>query len=100
MNRAEKRAYAKKIKNHKEASICPKCGTRALFYTTARGENDTVIKCEVCQEIVLEGPDVTRMTPPGIYIPLPLDIFEMTLKTPPEEERKEKVIEGEFKEVD
>jgi hypothetical protein len=26
------------------------------------------------------------MVPPGIYLPLPLDIFEIALKNPPKEE--------------
>lgn len=99
LNRDQRRKYAKKIAKRKEASICPKCGYKAIFYSTARGENDTVVKCEICDEIVFEGPDVTRVVPPGIEIPLPLEIFEVALKAPPEEEKKEdEIIEGEFTE--
>ncbi len=92
MNREERRRYQKKIAKRKEASICPKCGYKSLFVSTARGENDTIIKCEICGEIVFEGPDVTRIVPPGIYLPLPLNIFETALKAPPEEK-------GTFEEV-
>lgn len=37
------------------------------------------------------------MVPPGIYLPLPLDIFEIALKAPPEEE--DRVQEAEYVEV-
>jgi len=97
LNRTQYRAYLRKNKKNKNLSICPKCNHKSLFYSTARGENDTVIKCDVCKDIVFEGPDVTRMVPPGIYLPLPLDIFEIALKTPPEEENK--VQDAEYVEV-
>ena len=71
LNRTQYRAYLRKNKKNKNLSICPKCNHKSLFYSTARGENDTVIKCDVCKDIVFEGPDVTRMVPPGIYLPLP-----------------------------
>ncbi len=96
LNREERRKYLQRNKKNKNLSKCPKCGFKSLFYSTARGENDTVIKCDICGDIVFEGSDVTRMVPPGIYLPLPLDIFEIALKNPPEEN---KVQEGEFIEV-
>lgn len=95
LNREDRRKYQKKIAHRKEASKCPQCGYKSLFYTTARSENDTVVKCEICGEIVLDGPDVTRIVPPGIYLPLPLDIFEIAMKSPPVEDD---IIEGEFTE--
>ena len=49
------------------------------------------------RNIVFEGSDVTRMVPPGIYLPLPLDIFEIALKNPPKEE--DKIQEAKFTEV-
>ena len=88
LNRAQYRAYLQKNKKNKSLSVCPKCNHKSLFYSTARGENDTVIKCDVCGDIIFEGPDITRMVPPGIYLPLPLDIFEMVLKEPKKEEEK------------
>ena len=86
LNREERRKYLQRNKKNKNLSKCPKCGFKSLFYSTARSENDTVIKCDVCGDIVFEGPDVTRMVPPGIYLPLPLDIFEMVLKAPKDNE--------------
>lgn len=85
LNREERRKYLQRNKKNRNLSKCPKCGFKSLFYSTARGENDTVIKCDICGDIVFEGPDVTRMVPPGIYLPLPLDIFEIALKSSPEE---------------
>ena len=96
LNREERRKYLQRNKKNKNLSKCPKCGFKSLFYSTTRGENDTVIKCDICGDIVFEGPDVTRMVPPGIYLPLPLDIFEIALKTPSGED---KIQEGEFVEV-
>ena len=98
LNRDERRAYWRRNKKNKNLSKCPKCGFSALFYSTARGENDTVIKCDICQNIVFEGPDVTRLVPPGIYLPLPLDIFEIALKNPPKEENNN-IQEAEYVEV-
>jgi len=79
MNREQRRKYAKQIKNDRTASICPKCGNKARFYTTARGEKDTVLKCEVCNAIVREGEELTKMMPPGLYLPLPLEKLDKAL---------------------
>lgn len=84
LNREERREYLRRNKKNKNLSKCPKCGFKSLFYSAARGETDTVIKCDICQNIVFEGDNVTRMVPPGIYLPLPLDIFEMALNAPEE----------------
>jgi len=97
LNRNERREYWRHNKKNKNLSKCPKCGFSALFYSTARGKNDTVIKCDICGDIIFEGPDVTRMVPPGIYLPLPLDIFEIALKNPPEEETN--IQEAEYTEI-
>lgn len=98
LNREERRKYLQRNKKNKNLSKCPKCGFKSLFYSTSRGENDTVIKCDICQNIVFEGPDVTRMVPPGIYLPLPLDIFEIALKNPPKEENNN-IQEAEYTEI-
>lgn len=79
MNRKQRRKYAKQIKNDKMASICPECGNKARFFTTARGEKDTVLKCECCGAIVREGEELTKLMPPGIYLPLPLDALDRAL---------------------
>lgn len=84
LNRAQRRAYAKKIKNNSVASICPKCGNKALFYTTQvsypKMDNGVDInfevKCQVCDQTVLEGEDVKRVVPPGITLPVPLEQFK------------------------
>lgn len=93
MNREQRRKYATKIKNNKAASRCPLCGNRSLFYsapqlkpykgvkeTFVAEDFDVVIKCEVCDGVVLSNPNVTKLIKPGIYLPFPLDIFEMALK--------------------
>ena len=97
LNREERRKYLQRNKKNKNLSKCPKCGFKSLFYSTSRGENDTVIKCDICGDIVFEGPDITRMVPPGIYLPLPLDIFEIALKSSPPEESEYQ--EAEFTEI-
>ena len=104
MNREERRKYISKIKNDKRASICPVCGNKSLFYSAPQlkpyegtkekfiaEDFETVIKCEVCNNIVLQRPAIAKLIPPGIYLPLPLDIFQMALKY--EEEHPEEAAE-------
>ena len=79
MNREQRRKYAKQIKNDRTASICPECGQKSRFFTTARGEKDTVLKCEVCNAIIREGEELTKLLPPGIYLPLPLEALDRAL---------------------
>lgn len=79
MNREQRRKYAKKIKNDKIASICPACEHKARFFTTARGEKDTVLKCEVCGSIIRDGEELTKLMPPGLYLPVPLAILDRML---------------------
>ena len=96
MNREQRRKYAKQIKNDRIASICPECGQKSRFYTTARGEKDTVLKCEVCGEIVREGEELTKLIPPGIYCPIPLDALDKALlaeASKVEEEKKNESID-------
>ena len=99
-NRTQRREYERQIKKDKRASICPKCGYKSLFYSTQvpTGEFDvtmnddgttstkmkktTAIKCEVCDEIIYMGEDVEKLVPPGVILPLPLDIFDYTLRHP------------------
>lgn len=107
MNRSARRAYEQKIRKDKRASICPKCGYRSLFFSTSipTGEFDVetkddgmtvtkpkytaAIKCEVCDSIIYMGEDVEKLVPPGIYLPLPIDIFDYALRHPEMLERTE-----------
>lgn len=105
LNREERRIYYKKNKNNKNISICPICGYKSLFYSTpvlkpyegvkekfVAEDFDVVIKCEICDGTVLEGPSITKLIRPGIRLPLPLDIFQMALQyeeNQPEEKAKE-----------
>ena len=100
MNREERRKYQKEIKKDKRASKCPQCGYLSLFYTTSlptgnydvitkedgATENiphyETAVKCEVCGATIYWGEDVTKLIPAGIYLPLPLDIFDYALRHP------------------
>lgn len=79
MNREQRRAYDRKVKQVSHASICPECNHKALFVTSARAENDTVLRCERCGEIVREGEELTKLMPPGIYLPIPLDVLDKAL---------------------
>ena len=94
-NREERRAYWRKIKNDKRTSICPKCGYESLFYSVSVPVSnfnleewkqdvkyETAIKCEICDAIIYQGEDVTKLVPPGIILPLPLDIFDYALRHP------------------
>lgn len=80
MNRAQRREYAKHIKNSKIASICPLCGTKARFYTHQRGKDDVILCCEVCNGIVHEGEAVSKLLVPGIFLPIPLEVFDKVLE--------------------
>ena len=95
MNRAERRAYEKSIHNDKRASICPKCKGKALFYTIGelkpeaqnkekpeKEDFNTKVICERCKATIYEGDEVSKLVPPGIYLPLPLDIFDYALYHP------------------
>lgn len=79
MNREQRRRYAKKVKNDVIASICPLCNNRARYFTKARGEKDTVVICEVCGQVVRDGEEVTKLLPPGIYVPMPLPALDQAL---------------------
>ena len=61
-------------------------------FTKIPGDFDVVIKCDVCGGTVLANDAITKLIKPGVYLPLPLDIFEMALKYEnehPEEEESE-----------
>jgi transcription elongation factor Elf1 len=94
MNRAQRRAYEKRIRHDPAASICPQCGHKSKFYTAARGEKDTVIKCEYCDAVVREGEDITKAIPPGIYIPNKLDVIDEWLKAQTIAENAEAIIDN------
>ena len=79
MNREQRRKYDKQVKNDKIASICPECNAKARFFTSARGEKGTVLKCERCGQIIREGEELTRLMPPGIYLPMPLKALDNAL---------------------
>ena len=94
-NREERRAYERKIKNDKRASKCPVCSHLSLFYTKAtlkpyegtkekfeKEDFDTQVCCESCGAVIYEGEEVSKLIPPGVYLPLPLDIFDYALRHP------------------
>ena len=103
LNREQRRKYQNSIKNNKAKSKCPLCGYESCFVsvpvlkpyegvkeTFAAEDFDTVIKCEICDGTVLEGPSITKLIRPGVR--LPLDIFQMALQYEeehPEEEKKD-----------
>ena len=61
---------------YSEGKLKPYEGTKTEF---KKEDFDTVIKCEVCGSIVLEDPELSKIVPPNIYLPLPLDIFKIAL---------------------
>jgi hypothetical protein len=105
MNREQRRKYQNSIKNNKAKSKCPLCGYESCFVSVpvlkpyegvkekfVAEDFDVVIKCEICDGTVLEGPSITKLIRPGVRLPLPLDIFQMALQyeeNHPEEEVKE-----------
>ncbi len=102
MNRAERRAYEKRIHNDKRASICPKCKGKALFYSIGelkeeakekenpeKEDFNTKVICERCKATVFEGDEVSKLIPPGIYIPMKLDLLAYALRHPEEEKENE-----------
>ena len=105
LNREQRRKYQNSIKNNKAKSKCPLCGYESCFVSVpvlkpyegvkekfVAEDFDVVIKCEICDGTVLEGPSITKLIRPGIRLPLPLDIFQMALQyeeNHPEEEVKE-----------
>ena len=105
LNREQRRKYQNSIKNNKAKSKCPLCGYESCFVSVpvlkpyegvkekfVAEDFDVVIKCEICDGTVLEGPSITKLIRPGIRLPLPLDIFQMALQyeeNHPEEEAKE-----------
>lgn len=102
MNREQRRKYQNSIKNNKAKSKCPLCGYESCFIsvpvlkpyegtkeTFVAEDFDVVIKCEICDGTVLEGPAITKLIRPGVRLPLPLDIFQMALKY--EEEHPDEV---------
>lgn len=101
-NREERRAYEKKIHNDKRASKCPICKHISLFYSVGelkpeakekekpeKEDFNTKIICENCGTTVYEGEDVSKLIPPGIYLPMKIDIFEYALRHKKELEEKE-----------
>ena len=108
MNREQRRKYQNSIKNNKAKSKCPLCGYESCFVSVpvlkpyegvkekfVAEDFDVVIKCEICDGTVLEGPSITKLIRPGVRLPLPLDIFQMALQyeeNHPEEEVKEKEV--------
>ena len=95
MNRKERRLYERSIKHDRRASKCPLCGHRSLFYTTGtlklgieekekyeKEDFDTKVCCEVCHGVVYEGEEVSKLVSPGIYLPLPIDVFGYAVRHP------------------
>lgn len=99
-NRKARREYERQIKKDKRASRCPKCGYKSLFYSTSIPTNEyevetgedgstntkikytTAIKCEMCDAIIYMGEEVEKLIPPGVFLPLPIDIFDYALRHP------------------
>ena len=86
LNRFQRRAYAKAIKKNPAACICPECGYLTLFKTThldanesSNGKPGTALMCMVCEKIIRDGEEVTKLVPPGITLPLTLDKFDKAL---------------------
>ncbi len=88
-NRADRRKYAKLVSKDPRADICPICGNKALFYTTSKDHDGTVVKCQLCTGIVFDGPKAAKLFPPGIILPYKLDIFRLALKGVKDDEPKE-----------
>jgi len=80
MNREQRRKYDREVKQRKmSTSICPECNHLAAFYTHARGSKDTVLICERCGAIVREGEELTKLMPPGLYLPFSLEKLDKAL---------------------
>ena len=112
MNREERRKYTKKIAKDRRASICPICGNKSLFFSSwvatepDQGEggksgppgmnHKPAIICEFCNKPVIIDERIYELLPAGyynpnlgiekVYVPIPLDIFLLALKSPIEEE--------------
>lgn len=67
MNREQRRAYDKKVKNDKLAAICPVCKHKARMYTTARTPTDIDLMCERCGAVVCANTEAHKYMPAGIY---------------------------------
>lgn len=93
MNREKRREYDRKVKKDKRADICPKCKHLALFYSTGELKEEAYLKqnpqkedfntkicCGRCGATIYEGEDVSKLIPPGIYIPIKLDLLDYALK--------------------
>lgn len=98
MNREQRRKYAKQIKNDKTASICPECHNKSRFVSVKREGEETALICECCGKTVRQGEDIAKSVPPGIYLPIKLDMLDMMLASIKEAEEKkeetEDVLEG------
>ena len=49
----------------------------------------TTIKYDICSNIIYQREDVEKLVPPGIYLPLQLDIFDYALQHPEFDEAEE-----------
>ena len=88
MNREQRRKYAKQIKNDKIASICPECKIKTRFISVKRKDEETALVCECCGKTVRQGEDITKSIPPGIYLPIKLELLDMMLASIKEAEKK------------
>lgn len=68
MNREQRRAYDRKVKNDKLASICPNCGHRARMRTVARTSTDIDLVCERCGIVVCANSEAHKYVPAGLYM--------------------------------
>lgn len=88
-NRKTRRNYAQQLKKDPRADICPICKTLSLFFTYAKSETETEVRCALCGGTVFSGPKTSKLFPPGIYLPYKLDIFRMALNGVKDNENSE-----------
>lgn len=67
MNREQRRAYDRKVKNDKLAAVCPNCKHKARMFTTARTPTDIDLVCERCSTVVCANSEAHKYIPAGIY---------------------------------
>lgn len=87
MNREQRRAYDRKMKNDKLASICPNCGHKAKMRTVARTKTDIDLVCERCGVVVCANSEAHKYIPAGLY--LNPTLYNMVIKAGIEKDANE-----------
>lgn len=81
MNREERRAYSRRMRRNRVASICPNCGKSAYFFARKQEDENITLNCECCGEVAREGEEVTYLMQPGdIYLPMSLERFDRVIE--------------------